>query len=49
MLQVGVELGDHGELDVELTLDDVTECHVVREPELVASLHKLPIATISEG
>ena len=45
-LQVRVELGDDSQVDVQLALNDVSECDVVRKPELIPSFNKLSISEI---
>ena len=41
-----VELGDDSQVDVQLALNDVSECDVVRKPELIPSFNKLSISEI---
>ena len=38
-----MELRNHSEVDVQLALDNIAECHVVREPKLISRLDKFPI------
>ena len=43
---MGVELGHHSEVDVQLALNNVAECHVVREPKLISRLNKFSVTEI---
>ena len=39
-----MELGDHSEVNIQLALDNVAECDVIREPKLISRLNKFSIA-----
>ena len=41
-----MELGNHGQVNVQLALDNVAERDVIREPKLISSLNKFTITEI---
>ena len=43
---MGVELGNHSQVDIQLALNNVAECHVVREPKLISRLNKFSVTEI---
>ena len=45
-LQVGMELGNHSQVNVQLALDNVAERDVIREPKLISGLNKFTITEI---